>query len=528
MKIGILYNYVEKLSRGLEKEKIADNEILQTVNHVYNALCGQHEVIPIRISTDIISKLRGANFDFIFNLCEGYESDVEGEALIPAILEMYDIPYSGSNHYTLALCLDKVRTKQLLKANFIKTPHYQVFKSLRTKKRKDLHFPLIVKPIHEDASIGISRESVVFNEEKLRERVAFILQNYRQDALVEEYIDGREINVALIGNKNEMEILPISEIIFENSENSENSENGENEPKIIDFDSKWIEGSDSYRKTRGVCPANLTPEMEESLKEAALKAFHITGCQDYARVDFRVRGDEIFVLEVNPNPGINIDSGFVRSAKAAGYSYQQMIEKIVSTCLANYPASKVYSFNFDAVKKEKPYFKSSRLSFYPVKWHHLNTLQTWFNDPQISQYLDEPEIKIESNQLILDYLFDGSNTDGDKGIYLMVTMNDSTIPIGYCAIYNIKCWNGSAEISYLLGDFSLRGQKLGIEIVETLIRISREKLKLDRLEACVAIENIPSVKALEHAGFKQIGKRTGAHVLRGIRMDELIFEFLLT
>jgi D-alanine-D-alanine ligase len=195
----------------------------------------------------------------------------------------------------------------------------------RIGMQEGVSFPLIVKPAHEDASVGIDDSSVVYNLADLRKRVRFIHTEYDQPALAEEYIDGRELNVAILGN-NPPAALPISEIDF--------SGLTEGMHKIVSYEAKWIHGTVAYEGTRGVCPAVLPAPLEARIKETALRAYSLIGCRDYARVDFRLTKDGIpYVLEVNPNPDISDDAGFARSARAQGYTFAEIVGKIVESAL---------------------------------------------------------------------------------------------------------------------------------------------------------------------------------------------------
>jgi D-alanine-D-alanine ligase len=188
-----------------------------------------------------------------------------------------------------------------------------------------LQFPLIIKPIHEHGSIGISTDSVVYTFENLVRKVLELKELYKQPSLVEEYIDGREINAALLGNGKRAKVLPLSEILFTLPDNV---------PKIVSFDAKWVEGSQEYIHTTGSCPADLPAEVAEKIRKLAKKAYYIIGARDYCRVDFRVRDNIPYILEVNANPCINPDgAGFVRSANAAGLSYHEVIYEILQTSM---------------------------------------------------------------------------------------------------------------------------------------------------------------------------------------------------
>jgi D-alanine-D-alanine ligase len=176
--------------------------------------------------------------------------------------------------------------------------------------------------LSEDASLGITRESFVRNDVELKNRVEYVLSRYRQPALVEQYIAGRELNVALLGNT-QPEVLPISEIMF----------NFSDEPKIVDYSAKWFRESDEYEKTVPTCPADLTPSTRTAVESWALQAYQALCCRDYARIDIRLKGTTTYILEVNPNPDISPDAGFVRSLKVAGISYEAFIERLIGFAL---------------------------------------------------------------------------------------------------------------------------------------------------------------------------------------------------
>lgn len=188
-----------------------------------------------------------------------------------------------------------------------------------------LSFPLIVKPSSEDASIGIENASVVKDFDSLRKRIENVVNVLNQPALVEEYIEGRELNVAVVGNDKPV-VLPISEIDF--------SKLPPDYPCIVTYNAKWVEGTAEFVGTVGTCPTNLEPELEKLIRQIALKAYQLMEIRDYARVDIRLDTDNIpVVLEVNPNPNISHDAGFARSARAAGLTYEEMITKIAEYAL---------------------------------------------------------------------------------------------------------------------------------------------------------------------------------------------------
>jgi len=279
----------------------------------------------------LIDYLRAEKPDLIFNLVECVENESTQEMNVAGIYELLKIPYTGANPLTLGLALSKPRVKEILTFHGIKTPKFQVFKTAdKVVLNENLGFPLIVKPSREDASVGIAEDSVVYTLNELRRRVRYVYQEFDQPVLVEEYIEGRELNVAIMGYKKPI-ALPISEIDFSGLE--------ENMHKIVSYEAKWVHGTVAYDGTRGVCPALLSPSLEARVKDIALQCFDIFGCRDYARIDFRLTKEGVpYVLEVNPNPDISDDAGFARSARTYGLSFPEIVGKIIESALERSPS----------------------------------------------------------------------------------------------------------------------------------------------------------------------------------------------
>ncbi|MGD0339465.1 MAG: ATP-grasp domain-containing protein [Bacteroidota bacterium] len=265
--------------------------------------------------------------DLVFNLCESVGKYSIHEMHVAAIYELMGIPYTGAGPLTLGSCLNKARTKEILSYHGIPTPRFRIFSSLPDNQsiNGDIRFPVIVKPAHEDASTGIDNDSIVMSVESLIKRVRMIFQKYEQSAIVEEYIEGRELNVAIIGNA-PPQVLPISEIDF--------SGLPQGYPHIVTYSAKWHEGTVEYIGTKGVCPAVLPVSIENKIKDIALRGYTILGCRDYARVDIRMTADwNLYVLEVNPNPDLSPDAGFARSIRGAGMCYEEGIGRIITYAL---------------------------------------------------------------------------------------------------------------------------------------------------------------------------------------------------
>lgn len=259
--------------------------------------------------------------DVVFNFIELYRENSRLEMNVVGVLDLLGITYTGASPISLANCQNKVLAKRLLNSHGIETPRFILIKEIPKNFKHNLNFPLIVKPAYEDASVGIENESIVENNKGLKERVKHVLSSFQQPALVEEFIDGRELNVAVFGDEDPV-ALPISEIDF--------SAMPDNLYNIVSYQAKWDPLHEAYHKTIPSCPADLPLEIELKAKEIALASFKTMECRDYARVDMRLTKDnKIFVLEVNPNPDLTEGAGFMRSSEAAGYTYEQVLEKII-------------------------------------------------------------------------------------------------------------------------------------------------------------------------------------------------------
>ena len=274
----------------------------------------------------LLEEILTAKADLVFNLCEEFFGQTRLEMNIAALLELLDLPFTGSPALVLGLSQDKGKTKTILAHHHIPTPPYRVWQPGKDDLLTGLHFPLIVKPLCEDASLGIDNDAFVPNEGALRKQIQKIYQEYGQSVLVEEFIEGRELNVSILGNE-DPQLLPISEIDF--------SSLPPGLPKICSYSAKWKEDSQEFCHTVPRCPAVLSPEIEKEVLHVSLQAYQIMECRDYARVDIRLSHDEIpYVLEINANPDISPDAGIIRSAKSAGLTYADFIGRIVELALA--------------------------------------------------------------------------------------------------------------------------------------------------------------------------------------------------
>ncbi len=332
----VIYNSVPdrySLSHDLKSEL----GLLQVAQGVAEALREYHQVSLLPFTGDVIllgEHLRALKPDVAFNLFEGAYGFSKSEVFVPITLDLLQIPYTGSPAKTLETCVQKSLTKKILLRRSVPTPRFQVF-DIGAAIETELTFPIFVKPECEDASLGISNDSVVYTQSQLEKQVETIWQKFSQPALCEEFIDGREFNVAILGDSDYEQtighpfapkVLPISEISFTTMPDGYQ--------RIVSYNAKWQESSVEYQATQPLCPAAIDLKLELELKQLALRTFNALGCRDYARIDFRYSNDgKLYVIDVNPNPDISPDAGLARSAQAAGYDYNRLIQTIADFAL---------------------------------------------------------------------------------------------------------------------------------------------------------------------------------------------------
>jgi D-alanine-D-alanine ligase len=320
MRVLILYNDVHAVEKGEAKDLVSAQGVAIAARAVEEALRPNHEVVCLPVDFDPSEVL--VAYDpgewVVFNLLEGLGNRADLEPEAAASLERLGYRHTGSPPNAMALCLDKARTKKLMESCGIPTPGFQVCDD--GDAALSVPLPAIVKPVAEDASLGIDDDAVVTTEDELRRRVEYVVRAYREPALVEEFVEGREFNVALWGN-GRPECLPLAEIDY--------SGIGDPLRRICSYAAKWDPERDEYYLTPVVCPAQVDAGLASRIRAIAVAAYEAAGCRGYARVDMRVRGRQPYVLEINPNPDISPDAGFPRAALVGGYPYPQMVERIL-------------------------------------------------------------------------------------------------------------------------------------------------------------------------------------------------------
>jgi D-alanine-D-alanine ligase len=289
-----------------------------------------HEAIPVAVHdrvTDMIEDLERSRCDIVFNACETFADDYRLEVNVAALMEMARIPHTGSGTAGLLLAQDKIVTKQLLGYHEVQTPNFATMDGEAFETHGMLRFPLVVKPSRSDASIGIGRHSVVQDWDELTKRVREIRRELHDEALAEEYIEGREIYVSVLGSSTRPEILPLVELDF--------GRWAVGAPRISDREVKF--GPETEGSPRLVLPHDIGGELRARIERDAIIAYRALKLRDYARIDFRIStAGEPYILEANPNPYLEKVSELAMAAKERGLAYPQLIGRILESAAGRY------------------------------------------------------------------------------------------------------------------------------------------------------------------------------------------------
>ena len=339
MKVVLTFNLKRDFLPGIDPRSLppdyfAECDSAETIEAMRAALAEFHQVVLIEADEDAYEKLRSERPDIVFNVAEGlWGASREGQ--IPALLELLRIPYTGSDPTTLAICLDKSRTKEILGWHGIPTAGWWVVDSpdeianllSGTATVPALaKLPLIVKPLGEGSSKGIRNSAVVRNQDELAKEVEHILTLYRQPAIIEEYLPGREFTVAMIGNETDLELLPIVEVRFDRLPAGVNP--------IYSYEAKWVWDTCEHPIDIFDCPAKLTPELRSEIESSCRRSWRALRIRDWVRIDVRLDAAERpRIVEVNPIPGIlplpEQNSCLPKAARAAGMSYKALVNRML-------------------------------------------------------------------------------------------------------------------------------------------------------------------------------------------------------
>ena len=319
----------ELRKRHKQKDMYAEWDTEETVNAVRDAIAERYNVIMIDANEQAYGTLMADRPDFVFNIAEGLYG-ASREAQIPAMLEMLQIPYLGSDPLTLGVCLDKARAKEILSYHNIPTAGFSVIRSMTDFEDIRLKFPAMVKPLHEGSSKGIYNSCVVRNPDELANEVKIVLDTYNEPALVEEFLPGREFTVAMLGNGDDVTVLPIVELKFDALPPGVNP--------IYSYEAKWIWDQRDTPLDVFECPAKLDEALTSEITTICKDAYRVLNCRDWSRIDVRLDSNgRPNILEINPLPGIlpnpEDNSCFPKAARAVGMSYNQLINAVLDIAM---------------------------------------------------------------------------------------------------------------------------------------------------------------------------------------------------
>jgi D-alanine-D-alanine ligase len=327
MKVLVLFDLAYRFdpAEALSPERLKEEQRPTEADIMESLLRLGHTVETLAVFdnvTHVVEKIQGCVPDVVFNLSESFHNDRAHEPNIPALLELMKVRYTGAGPDALLLCKDKALTKKVLAYHHVRVPGFVIsHRASPLRRLKRFNFPAFVKPRYEESSDGISKASFARDEREAVDRAQFIHQKFNCDALIEEYIEGRELYISVLGNRH-LTVFPPREVFFDNMP--------ADAPRFATSHAKW---NDAYRKKWGIAngPAReLPPETEKELRKLARNVYgwlKIRGC---GRLDIRLtEKGEIFVIEANPNPALGQDEDFAQSAAAAGVNYDALITSIL-------------------------------------------------------------------------------------------------------------------------------------------------------------------------------------------------------
>jgi D-alanine-D-alanine ligase len=322
--IAILYNEDDQVTRGDPQDLLAVQCTITATQHLYEALRSlDYQVVKIAARGDL-SELEdilcsySPKETFIFNNCDGFNGQNMGAVDVIRLVERMGFKHTGATADSIELCIDKPRAKKQLLLSGVTTPKYQVFH--RAEGVFQLEFPVIVKPSIEDASMGIDLSSVATNLKDMYDRIAYIIEEYEQPAMVEQFIGGRELAIALWGNET-LEMLPIAEDDF--------SAIPDPLQHILTYESKWKPESTFFQAIPSRIPATLTRKEEQTIRKVAESTFRTVGLRDFGRMDIRFDNKIPYIIDINELPDLSPDAGFWNQARTTGLTYPQMAERIL-------------------------------------------------------------------------------------------------------------------------------------------------------------------------------------------------------
>lgn len=326
--VALLFNEDAQITKGAPQDLLAVQGTVKATQHLYEGLTSLgYPVTKLAVKgnlediEDVLCSFPPKD-TFIFNNCDGFNGNNLGAVDVIRLIERMGFKHTGAIADSIEMCIDKPQSKARLIKFGVPTPRYQVFE--RAEGEFHLKFPIIIKPSVEDASMGIDLDSVVSDQECLFHKIAYIVEKYEQPAIVEEFVCGRELAVAMWGN-DVIEFLPIAEEDFSWVANPLE--------RLLTYDSKWKTDSPYYQNIPARVPAVLNRKEAQVVKKAAEGSFRALGLRDFGRVDIRLQDGIPYIIDVNELPDLAPDAGFWNSARTTGIAYPQMVERILTYAL---------------------------------------------------------------------------------------------------------------------------------------------------------------------------------------------------
>jgi D-alanine-D-alanine ligase-like ATP-grasp enzyme/ribosomal protein S18 acetylase RimI-like enzyme len=502
----ILYNLPDAAHAG----RVAESEagVLAEVKAVGAALTKlewPHRRAGIRRLRDLPSVLRISPHGVVFNLVEGFPERPEDAMLVPAVCRSFGKAVTGSDTACLTLTLDKARTKAILKAAGVPVPEGVVVPIGTPLDAGSLDQTLtyLVKPLSSDASEGIGPDSIGKpGSMVLAAAVSRVHQEFRQAAVVEQFVGEREFNVSVVARGDHVEVLPLAEIVFDDF--------GPDRPRIVDYAAKWHSESFEYKHTRRVLPAAVDQVVADSLRRTALAACAACGCSDYARVDFRVdASNRLYVLEVNPNPDISPEAGFPAAVASAGINYEEFVKDVVHNAARRHAGHELRLdgavAQSDTVPGGEPRVRRSLSGDRDVILAFVEA--TGFFRP------GEVEVAAE--------VLDDALAGGAEGHYQSYVAEIAGKPVGWICFGPTPCTEGTFDIYWIVVDPAAQSRGIGRRLMshaEDLIRAVKGRL--------VVIETSGSGRYEKTCGFyRKAGYREAARAadFYGPGDDKLVY-----
>jgi len=436
---------------------------VEAVSATLERLCIPRRVVGIRWFQELPAVLAAADEPVVFNLVEGFWADAEQANLVPTVVRSFGKACTGNDTPGLLASLDKWQSKTLLCAAGLPTPKGLIVHPGQPIPARDLFDgPYIVKPVRADASEGIDNTSIVRSRGRvLRDVVRRIHERFAQPALIEQYIDGRELNVSVIWRDGEPHVLPLAEIDFSAFETTR--------PRIVGYEAKWLADSFEYHHTPRIIPAPLSKHLARRIRHLAAASCRTLGCFDYCRVDFRLdKADCPYVLEVNANPDISLDAGFAAALASAGISYEAFVKLTVDNATARAREnSKLKGQN------SKPKTRNSKLKTggpsIEIRWCRPEDRQT------VLSFLAETGFFRPDEMDIAREVLDSALAEGPKGHYQSFVACVNQEVAGWICFGPTPCTIGSFDIYWIGVASAWQGRGIGRALTAFAERVIAER-----------------------------------------------------